>query len=67
MFVACFQTDTDALENLSILGLNVLNELLYRKYVPKELDQHINIITTFGVTLLCKMFTGIGSKTVTHK
>ncbi len=54
-------------ENLSILALGVLNELLYRKYVPKELDGHINLVTSYAVDLLCKMFTEIGRKTITHK
>lgn len=65
------QSDADGLENLSILAVNAINELLYRKYVPKDIDGHVNIVITFALNLLCKFKLskemGHGHKTVSNK
>ncbi|ODM99355.1 Exportin-6 [Orchesella cincta] len=37
---------------LGILAMGALNELLYRKFIPKEFDFHISAVTSFAVDLL---------------
>jgi len=46
----------------SILALGALNELLYRKYVPKDFDAHINVLSLFGIEVLSKILQAVGVK-----
>jgi hypothetical protein len=54
-------------DSLSVLALCSLNELMYRKFIPKEFDEHVILVANFAVDLLSRLGNEQTLAVVQHK